>query len=399
MAKRSEQPDNAPADNAPAAKPVIAVTMGDPAGVGPEVVVKALADPVLRRRARFVVFGMNELLSYAADLAEIEPFWFRLQHDSPRAAYALTHDVVVLDYDEYSMLGASIHQPTKQGGQASIRFIEDAIAAALKPTYAEGRVDAVVTAPISKTSWKLAGFRRFPGHTELFAHRTKARRHAMLFHAPSIALPGVAASAAHAPHAPHASAPQDQTTTPSAPSRTRPFNVILATIHLPLMDVRNVLTIGKVYDPIDLGNQALRDLGVDKPRIAVCGLNPHAGEEGLFGDEEQRLITPAIEMARQHGIDAHGPFPADTLFTPRNLARYDLFVAMYHDQGLIPVKMLAFDSAVNMTLGLPVIRTSPDHGTAFDIVGQNKADPGSMKSALHLAIDSATAIAAKRPDR
>ncbi|MFW5682883.1 MAG: 4-hydroxythreonine-4-phosphate dehydrogenase PdxA [Phycisphaeraceae bacterium] len=386
MAKRPAQPDEPP----DAGKPVIAVTMGDPAGIGPEVVVKALADPVLRRRARFVVFGMNELLAYAADLAEIEPFWFRLQHDSPRAAYALTHDVVVLDYDEYSMLGSAFHQPTKQGGQASIRFIEDAIAASLKPTYAEGRVDAVVTAPISKTSWKLAGFRRFPGHTELFAHRTKARRHAMLFHAPSIALPGVAASAAHA------SAPNDPNP-PAAPPRSRSLNVVLATIHLPLMDIRNVLTIGKVYDPIDLGNQALIDLGVEKPRIAVCGLNPHAGEEGLFGDEEQRLITPAIEMARQHGIDAHGPFPADTLFTPRNLTRYDLFVAMYHDQGLIPIKMLAFDSAVNMTLGLPVIRTSPDHGTAFDIVGQNLADPGSMKSALHLAIDSAAA--AKRADR
>ena len=383
MAKRPEQPDEAPTG-----KPVIAVTMGDPAGVGPEVVVKALADPVLRRRARFVVFGMNELLAYAADLAEIEPFWFRLQHDSPRAGYALTHDVVVLDYDEYSMLGSAIHQPTKQGGQASIRFIEDALAAAMKPTRNLGRVDAVVTAPISKTSWKLAGLTRFPGHTELFAHRTKARRHAMLFHAPDIALPGSAASVAHA-NAPRDKAGAEDNTHPSPNNRPRPFNVVLATIHLPLMDVRNVLTIGKVYDPIDLGNQALLDLGVEKPRIAVCGLNPHAGEEGLFGDEEQRLITPAIEMARQHGIDAHGPFPADTLFTPRNLARYDLFVAMYHDQGLIPVKMLAFETAVNMTLGLPVIRTSPDHGTAFDIVGQNKADAGSMKSALHLAVDTA----------
>ena len=372
-------------------KPVVAVTLGDPAGVGPEVIVKALADPVLRRRARFVVFGMNELLSYAADLAEIEPYWFRLQHDSPRAGYELMHDVVVLDYDEYSMLGTAFHQPTKQGGQASIRFIDDAIAAALKPTYARGRVDAVVTAPISKTSWKLAGFTRFPGHTELFAHRTKARRHAMLFHAADPAPPGVAASAAHE------SPPHD--TTPPPPPRARGLNVVLATIHLPLMDIRNVLTIGKVYDPIDLGNQALKDLGIEKPRIAVCGLNPHAGEDGLFGDEEKRLITPAIEMARQHGIDAHGPFPADTLFTPRNLAKYDLFVAMYHDQGLIPVKMLAFDSAVNMTLGLPIIRTSPDHGTAFDIVGQNAADPGSMRSALHLAIDTAQARLRAEADR
>ena len=340
---------------------MIGITMGDPAGIGPEVVVKALADPTLRRRARFVVFGMNELLAYAADLAEIETYWFRLQHDSPRAGYGLMHDVVVLDYDEYSLLGSAVHQPTKQGGQASIRFIDDAIAAALRPTHAEGRVDAVVTAPISKTSWRLAGFTRFPGHTELFAHRTKAKRHAMLFHAPSGEAGG------------------------------KPLSVVLATIHLPLMDIRNVLTIGKVYDPLDLANAFLRDLGVDKPKIAVCGLNPHAGEGGLFGDEETRLIQPAIELAQQHGIDAHGPFPADTLFTPRNRAKYDLFVAMYHDQGLIPVKMLAFDSAVNVTLGLPIIRTSPDHGTAFDLVGKNLADAGSMTSAIHLAIDAATA--------
>jgi 4-hydroxythreonine-4-phosphate dehydrogenase len=332
-------------------KPVIGITMGDPAGVGPEVVIKALADPAIRRQARFVVYGMNELIAYAADLAEVEPFWHRLQHDSPRGRYDLIHDVVVLDYDEYSQLSTRDIGPSKVGGQASLRFLDDAIAAAHRPQE-EGGIDAIVTAPICKASWKLAGI-KFPGHTELLAARTKVRRVAMMF---------------------HADLPDEQ------------LNVVLATIHLPLMDVRHVLTIGCVFNPIDLGHQAMKRLGITNPRIAVCGLNPHASENGQFGDEEARVITPAIEMARQAGMDVQGPFPADTLFTPQRRGRFDLIVAMYHDQGLIPVKMLAFDSAVNMTLGTPIIRTSVDHGTAFDIAHKNQADPGSMKSAIRLAV-------------
>jgi len=325
--------------------PVIGVTMGEPAGVGAEVVVKALADPAIRALGRFVIFGMNELIAYAADLAEIEPFWWRLQHDSPRAAHELMHPVVVLDYDEYSMLGTA-HKPSKQGGAASLRFLDDAIVAAQQSRDAGG-IDAVVTAPICKESWQMAGC-RFPGHTELLQHRTKAKRVVMFFASPKL-------------------------------------NVALATVHIPLMEVRNVLTIGCAYDPIDLGHEAMVRLGVPNPRIAVCGLNPHASENGLFGDEERRVIEPAIEAARKHGIDARGPFPADTLFHRALKGEFDLVVAMYHDQGLIPVKMLAFDEAVNVTLGLPIIRTSVDHGTAFDIAGKNKADPGSMKAAIRLA--------------
>lgn len=329
-------------------KPVIGITMGDPAGIGAEVIVKSLSDAKLRNQARFVIFGMNELLAYAADLAEIPTYWHRLQHDADRAQHALVHDVVCLDYDEYSMLGSAVHKSTKQGGQASRRFIDDALAAAQRPIEDAG-IDALVTAPISKTSWAMAGFDRWPGHTEYLQSKTRAKRVAMMFHA-------------------------------------EPIKTILATIHIPLMDIRNQLTIGRVFDTIDLGHDAMQQLGIAKPRIAVCGLNPHAGEDGLFGDEEIRLIRPAIDVAIKAGIDARGPFPADTLFTPANLSKYDLFVAMYHDQGLIPVKMLAFDSAVNTTLGLPLIRTSPDHGTAFDLVGKNKANEGSMKAAIQLAI-------------
>ena len=311
-----------------------------------------MADPAVRRLARFVIYGMNELLGYAADLAEIDPYWWRLQHDSSRAAYDLVHDVVVLDYDEYSMLGQAIQRPTKQGGQASLRFLDDAVAAVTRARGEPGHLDAIVTAPVCKESWSLAGC-RFPGHTEFLAHRTKAKRVVMMFATPKL-------------------------------------NVALATVHLPLMDIRNVLTIGCTFNPIDLGHRACQRLGIAQPRIAVCGLNPHASENGQFGDEEKRVIQPAIEMAQHDGIDVHGPFPGDTIFRDAVAGRYDLVVAMYHDQGLIPVKLLAFDEAVNVTLGLPIIRTSVDHGTAFDIVGRNRADPSSMKAAIRLAVKLAS---------
>ena len=327
--------------------------MGDPAGIGPEVVVKALADPAVRRLGRFVIFGLNELISYAADLAEIDPYWWRIQHDSARTSFDLVHEVVVLDYDEYSMLGQIVHRPTKPGGQASLRFLDDALTAALKKPGEPARIDAIVTAPISKESWQMAGC-RFPGHSELLAWRTKAKRMVMMFDSPKL-------------------------------------RVALATVHQPLMDVRNTLNIGAVFNAIDLGHEACVKLGVSHPRIAVCGLNPHASENGQFGDEERRIIGPAIEMARQADIDATGPFPADTIFIDAVAGKYDLIVAMYHDQGLIPVKLLAFDDAVNLTLGLPLIRTSVDHGTAFNIVGKNQARPDSMKAAISLAAQLAGA--------
>lgn len=318
--------------------------MGEPAGIGAEVVVKALADPDIRRLARFVVFGLNEQLAYAADLAEIDPMWFRIQAGRPIDP---RHDVLVVDFDQYSILGTSLRQPSKLGGEASMQFLDEAVTAALA-----GSVHAIVTAPISKESWKLAGY-KFPGHTEYLAWRTKAPRYAMMF-------------------------------------AGGPLRVVLATIHLPLLDIRNRFTIGCVFNPIDLFNEALRDwFGLPRPRIAVCGLNPHASESGQFGDEEQRIITPAITMAREAGINVDGPFPADTLFWRAARGQFDGVVAMYHDQGLIPVKLLAFDESVNLTLGLPIVRTSVDHGTAFDIVGRNVANPGSMKAAIRLAADIA----------
>ncbi len=326
-------------------RPTIAITMGEPAGIGPEVIVKALADPALRRRARFIIYGMNELLAYAADLAEYDVFWWRDQFNGRLRSYP--HDVVVVDYDQYSLLGSALRCPSKLGGQASMRFCLDAIEAARG-----GLVDAVVTAPIAKESWKLAGY-HYPGHTELFAERTESRRFAMMF-------------------------------------AGGPLKVVLATVHVPMMAIWNQLNIGAVFTPIELVHEALTNyFDLPRPRIAVCGLNPHASENGQFGDEEQRIIAPAILMARDQHMNVSGPYPADSIFLRARDGEFDAVVAMYHDQGLIPVKLLGFDKSVNLTIGLPIVRTSPDHGTAFDIVGKNRARPGSMRSAIDMAIDIA----------
>ncbi len=384
-------PSPPPHDN----RPIIGITMGDPGGIGAEVVVKALADPELRRAARFVVFGLNELMAYVADLAEIEPFWWRDQHEQllPNGASLLVpptpypHDVVVLDYDEFSILGLDARGATRAGGQASMRFVTDAIQAAQRH-----KIDAIVTAPICKESWKLAGFDRWPGHTELLAEKTKAKRHAMMFAAPPPSPPEKqeAGSKKQGGIAHPTQTPDPRPCTPY-PIPHRGLRVVLCTIHQALFDLRNSFKIGTVFDPIDLAHQALVNwFGIPNPRIAVCGLNPHASENGQFGDEEKRIIEPAILMARQNGIDATGPFPADTIFIKAVQGHYDMVVAMYHDQGLIPVKLLDFNGSVNVTLGLPIVRTSPDHGTAFDIVGKNKADPGSMKSAIRMAIEIAS---------
>ena len=323
---------------------VIGITMGDAGGIGPEVIVKSLADPVIRKSAKFIIFGMNEHLCYAADAAEIEPFWGRHQHEKISRDYP--HKVVVADYDEYSV-PAWVKDPSEQAGEASLRFCLDAIEAAKR-----GIIDAIVTAPISKTSWKLAGA-KWPGHTEMLAEQCKSPRKAMMF------IGG-------------------------------PLKLALATIHMALFDVRNKFTIGCVFEPIDLLNDALiQYFGYENPKIGVAALNPHAGEDGQFGDEEQRIISPAILLAQEQGINCVGPIPADTLFLRASQGEFDGVVAMYHDQGMIPVKLLSFKEAVNVTIGLPIIRTSPAHGTAFDIAGKNVADPSSMKHAITTAIEMA----------
>lgn len=332
----------------PDPRPVLAVTMGDPGGIGPEVVAKALADPARRARARFRIYGTSGVLMEACDRARIDPFWWRVEFTSDHLADAMSHDCVLIDYEPPGRRVLYPRAPTAKGGEYSYRFVEDAITAAEhRPDHAV-HVDGIVTAPISKQAWALAG-RKFPGHTELLARRFLAKRVAMMFEAPRL-------------------------------------RVSLVTVHIPLLNLSHALTIGRIFDAIDLTHQALREQGIYRPRLAVCGLNPHAGEEGLLGDEETRLITPAINLAQHQGINATGPFSSDTIFNAALDGRFDAVVAMYHDQGLIPVKLLSRDEAVNVTLGIPTVRTSPDHGTAYDIAGSNRANPGSMIAAVDCAI-------------
>ncbi len=323
-----------------AIEPTIVVTMGDPGGIGPEVTVRAL-DAVRRESAaRFVVIGPEAVLRSAALSCGVPVFWGGGAAEAER--------VRVIPPPGGGPAGFA-HAPNAWGGEVSFRAVEEAVRWA-----ASGRASAIVTGPISKEAWSLAGHGAYPGHTELLAERFGAARHAMFFHAPA-----------------------------SGPMRE--LNVVLATVHIPLSRVAAELTIGRVLDATRLGAEACERLGRNRPRVAVCGLNPHAGEGGLLGGDEGRMIVPAIEAARELGIDARGPVPGDTVFGRAMRGEFDLVVAMYHDQGLIPVKLLAWDRAVNCTLGLPVPRTSPDHGTAFDIAGRGVADAGSMASALRLA--------------
>jgi 4-phospho-D-threonate 3-dehydrogenase / 4-phospho-D-erythronate 3-dehydrogenase len=326
------------------AKPTIGITMGDPAGIGPQIIAKALQNTALTSKARFVIYGANESLTLAADKCKLQTRWNRVDANSDRAHQKITSNIVVLD-DGEDGLPMLKHAPSTLGGIVSKRWVESAVHDAMLSAKDPRHLDAIVTAPICKESWSMAGY-KWPGHTELFAARTKTKRHAMMFTSDKL-------------------------------------RVVLATCHIPLMDIRNVLTIGKVHDAIDLAHEGCQQLGIKEPRIAVTGLNPHAGENGLLGDEETRLIYPAIKMASNNGLDVHGPFPADTIFS--NAASFDVIVAMYHDQGLLPVKLLSPQEAVNWTVGIPIIRTSPDHGTAFDIASTDQANPNSLLHAIHMA--------------
>ncbi len=293
----------------------IVITMGDPAGVGPEIVAKAL--PAVQGLAEWVVAGHEPALRDAG----------------------LSQEVPVLETGgervEPGVLSAS-------AGRAAL----EAVRAATRLCLADDAA-AMVTAPVSKEAITLTG-EPFTGHTEFIAALCGARESRMLL----------------------------------ASDRLR---VVHVTTHMPLRTACE-LDPERIRRTIELGNEACVRLGFTRPRIAVCGLNPHAGEHGLFGDEDERSIAPAVRAAREAGIDAEGPLPADTVFLKAVRGTYDLVVAMYHDQGHIPAKLLGFEQTVNVSLGLPVIRTSVDHGTAFDIAGKGIADAGSMIEAIRLAV-------------
>ena len=324
--------------------------MGDPAGIGPQIIAKTLQNPLLTEHARFVIYGSNTLLNFACDTCNLKPVWDRVDAHSSRAQKEILSSIIVLDDTEEDIHHLK-HKPSKLGGILSKRWVETAIKDAQRSNDEPRHIDAIVTGPICKASWHEAGY-NWPGHTELFAKRTLAKRHAMMF-------------------------------------VSEQLRVVLATCHIPLMNIRDELTIGKIHDAIDLANNGCIQLGISKPKIAVTGLNPHAGEGGILGDEETRLIEPAIKLASNNGLNVQGPFSADTIFNVAVKGKYDVVVAMYHDQGLIPVKLTAPNTAVNWTLGIPVIRTSPDHGTAFDIAHTSDANPSSLEHAVQLATELA----------
>jgi len=281
-------------------KPRVAITSGDPSGIGPEIARLAASDPRVVAACVPLLYGPPDTPRFAPGVLSGE-------------AGLVAYDVIV-------------------------RAVDDAVA---------GRVDAVATAPVNKEAFRLAGL-PWNGHTDLLAHLTGAPHVAMLFYSEAL-------------------------------------RVVLATVHIALADVPHALTRGSLEATIDLTARELPRFGIARPRIAVAGLNPHAGEHGLFGDEERTTIGPAVNACRSRGVDVSGPFPGDTVFLRARRGEFDVVVACYHDQGLIPVKLVAFGQAVNVTIGLPIVRTSVDHGTAFDIAGKGVADPESMVGAVLLA--------------
>jgi 4-hydroxythreonine-4-phosphate dehydrogenase len=321
-------------------KPFIAITMGDPAGIGPEIIAKVFTEAKVFSFCRPVVVGSTRVMKKA--IKDLDLALTVKSIPSLRSATPGRGHIDVLNTENVDMAKHRWGRPGVFSGKAVVEYIKQAVELAL-----EGQVAAIVTAPISKEMMNAAGT-RYAGHTELLAALTGAKDFGMMFVGGGLRL-------------------------------------ILVTIHLPLKDVTKLIKKQRVLRTIRLADRAMRSLGFPRPRIGVAALNPHAGEGGLFGGEEQQEILPAVLEARSHGIDASDPLPADTLFYQARNGRFDIVVAMYHDQGLAPLKMLAFGNAVNITVGLPIIRTSVDHGTAYDIAGKGCADPASLREAIGLA--------------
>ena len=317
--------------------PKIAVTTGDPAGIGPEVCLHLLQNKEVAEQCVPIIFGDKVVLEQAADQCSLP---------KPKKyidGLAEADGPCVLDIGAIGLEDFETGKVNGATGRAGFAYVENAIDAALG-----GQVAGVTTGPLNKEALRAAEI-SFPGHTEIFAEKTHAQRFCMMQYSSEV-------------------------------------RCVFATTHVPYSEVPTLLTTERILDVLELGAKAMRRIRGHEPKIGVLGLNPHAGEHGLFGDEEARIITPAIDAARKKGFDVEGPIPPDTAFIPAKRRATDFFVCMYHDQGHIPLKALAFDNAVNTTLGLPIIRTSVDHGTALDIAGQGKAKPNSLFEAVKLAL-------------
>jgi 4-hydroxythreonine-4-phosphate dehydrogenase len=325
-------------------KSKLIISMGDPAGVGPEIIVKARMQRSVIRSARILVTGDARVMQKAATVcgSKLQVREYAVLEDAWNAPQTV---LPVVNAWPMPKLPAPGHW-TEATGMASLAAVHLAV-----ELIGQGQADALVTAPICKEAWHAAGA-NIPGHTELLAKLTGSRRYAMMF------VGG-------------------------------PFRLVLATIHEPLARVAKLLTPDRIAQTATLAVRELQQrFGIAHPRLAVAGFNPHAGEGGLFGTEEARAIVPAIkQLKKNRDFSVAGPFPPDTMFAEALKGQWDLLVCMYHDQGLIPFKMLAMHTGVNVTAGLPIIRTSPDHGTAFDLAGTGKAGAGSMTAAILCAVD------------
>jgi 4-hydroxythreonine-4-phosphate dehydrogenase len=330
-------------------RPIIAITMGDAAGVGPEIIMKSLAHAELYERCRPLVIGDAERLREAGAIVGIHLTVRSLALDEADRATYLPGTVDCVDL-KLIPKGLPWGVLSAQAGDAAFRYLEVAARLAL-----DGKVGAICTAPLNKEALR-AGGHNFPGHTEMLAHLTGTPEVSMML------------------------------TTPK-------MRVLHVTTHLGLLDAIAKIEPGLVERTIARGHAALIKAGLAEPKIGVCGINPHAGENGLFGrGEEEEKIAPAIAACRSKGWNVEGPLPADTLFFRAQRGDFDMVIAMYHDQGHGPVKVLGLEAGVNITVGLPVVRTSVDHGTAFDIAGTGKADERSMLEAMRQAIQLAPAV-------
>ncbi len=327
-------------------RPLLAITMGDPSGIGPEIVLKALAHAAVFARCRPLVIGDRRILERAAGWVGQSPA-FDVVLEPAQGAYQPGR-VTLLDLENAPPERIPVGEESGAAGAAAVDYVFRACDLAMT-----GEVDAVVTAPLNKAAMHMAGY-DYAGHTELLTERTGAQQVSMLLIGPNL-------------------------------------RIVHVSTHVALHAAIARVTPQRVENVIQIAHDACRALGIARPRIAVAGLNPHASEGGLFGNEEAECIEPAIRAARARGLDVSDPQPPDTVFLRATKGAYDVVVAQYHDQGHIPMKLLAFDSGVNVSYGLPIIRTSVDHGTAFDIAGKGVAEESSLLAAIDVALQMARA--------
>lgn len=323
-------------------KPVIGISIGDINGIGPEVIIKALADQRMLDHITPVVFGSAKVISYYRKLLKMEDFQFTqiksLDEMSPKKVN------VINCWNE--MVEIKVGQVTNEAGNCAYLALREAI-----NHLKEDKIDAIVTAPINKKNIQRPDF-KFVGHTDYVSEELGAKDNLMLMVADEL-------------------------------------RVGVVTAHIPISEVSNKLSKEAIESKLNIFLHTLKkDFGINKPRIALMGLNPHAGEEGLLGSEENDIISPLVKAYKDKGHLVFGPYPSDGFFGTMQQKKFDGVLAMYHDQGLIPFKMLAFENGVNFTAGIPKVRTSPDHGTAYNIAGKNEADPSSMREAIYLALST-----------